>query len=392
MNSGVRFNLDIPSKSDLKQALPQATPEASKSACKFGAACYGFQNCKPNNRGKGRGNQQPSQAEIDAKTAQAIATKAEADAKTAEANARSLRAQADAAEAQARLNAAQSTAVVTSTPGAKPGATSGGGDYITRDEFNSLQSEVKAGFIHLSQQNQQTHEVLAGFIKIVNSGLPASAAAPLSRQIGYVPASEVAVEQQRQISYGQTAERSGFAQPPTLRASSAITCGGGAATEFSEFARHQEAPTFFRESSGGSTLVAARQLGVSHSLPNFEAAAARWNTRRDANNAKILCIIRQTACGNDNMACLLLALVNSKTLSEIDKMYSAEVGKLLTVQNTPFFQGFFQSLTGCGLPEKFDVKVDSSKTKSGYGFCMTYQKLSQMPGNVDKLVMILRGE
>lgn len=73
-------------------------------------------------------------------------------------------------------------------------------------------------------------------------------------------------------------------------------------------------------------------------------------------------------------------------------MYSSEVGALLTTRNTPFFQRFFTSLTRCGLPQNFDVKVDSSKTKMGHGFCMTYQQLSQAPGNVDKLVQILRGE
>ena len=334
------------------------------------------------NRGKGSGNQPLTQAQIAANAAQAAARKTEADAKTAEAKARLLQAQADAAEAQARMNAAQSTAVMTAKPSAKPVATSGGGDYITREEFNFFQRDVKDGFTHLSEQNRQTHDVLASFVRMMNPGLPASAAAPVSRQIG----------NGQNAGWNPAAERSGFAQPPTLLASSAITCGDGSATEFSEFAPHQEAPTFFRESSGGSTLVAARQLGVSHLLPNFEAAAARWNMRNNVNNAKILNTIRQTARGNDDMACLLLALVNGKTLSEIDNMYSREVGKLLSDRNTPFFQEFFKSLCHCGLPTNFDVKVDSSKTKLGSGFYMTYLQLSQVPGNVDILVRILRGE
>jgi hypothetical protein len=127
-------------------------------------------------------------------------------------------------------------------------------------------------------------------------------------------------------------------------------------------------------------------------MPKFEAAAARWNKKNSANNAQILDTIRKIANGDDDMACLLLALVNGKTYSEIVKMYGDDVASLLTTGNTPFFQRFFTALSSCGLPANFDVKVDSSKTKSGDGFVMTYQQLSQAPGNVDKLVRILRGE
>ncbi|NBO39932.1 hypothetical protein EBU99_15315, partial [bacterium] len=299
--------------------------------------------------------------------------------------ARSLRAQADAAkaqadeaEAQARLNAAQqSTAVVTSTPRARPGATSDGGNFVTHDEFNKFRSEVQTGFTHLSEQNQMTHNVLARFVNMMNPGLPASATAPVSRQIGNSP--QEVVEPPRQ-SYGQNAgwnpaaaEKPGFAPQSSFRASSAIACGG-------------DAHSFHREPVKSSTPV---HRG---SMPNFEAAAARWNKKNNANNSKILDAIRQMARGNDDMACLLLALVNGKTLSEIVNMYSAEVGELLSTRNTSFFQRFFTALSSCGLPANFDVKVDSSKTNSGHGFCMTYQQLSQAPGNVDKLVMILRGE
>ena len=396
MSSGVTFKLDVPGgTSNTKSALKQDAPADAHVAGGGGnRGNRGNRGKGRGNHGKGRGNQPPSQAEIDAKAAEADAKTAEAKARFLRAQADAAKAQADAAEAQVRLNAAQSTAVVTSTPCAKPGATSGGGDYITRDEFNSFQSEVKTGFTHLSEQNRMTHNVLAGFVNMVNSGgLPASATAPVSRKIGYVPASEVAVEPQCQISFGQNAgwdpaaERPGFAQQPTSRASSAIAYGVA-----TEFIRNQEASTFFRESSGGSSIGDARQLGVSHSLPNFEEAARRWNTRRDKNNEKILYAIRQMAGCNDNIACLLLALVNGKTLSEIVKMYNTEVGQLLSTHNTTFFQSFFTALTRCGLPEKFDVKVDSSKTRSGNAFLMTYLQLSQSPSNVDKLVTFLRGE
>jgi hypothetical protein len=388
MSEVVKFNLNVPGASPAASSAPKsALKQAASSAPKSAAPVAGGGGNR-GNRGKGRGNQLPSQAEIDAKAAEAAeaaARKAEADAKTAEANARSLRAQADAAKAQAdkaeaqvRLNAAQSTAVVTSIPRAKPGATSGGGDFVTHDEFKKFRSEVQTGFTHLSEQNEMTHKVLARFVNMVNPGLPASATAPVSRQIGNSP--QEVVEPQRQ-SYGQNAgwdpatEKPGCASPPqsSFRASSAIACGGAA-------------HSFHREPVGSSTPI---HRG---SMPEFEAAAARWNKKNSANNARILDTIRKIANGDDDMACLLLALVNGKTYSEIVKMYGDHVASLLSIGNTPFFQRFFTALSSCGLPANFDVKVDSSKTKSADGFVMTYQQLSQAPGNVDKLVRILRGE
>ena len=127
------------------------------------------------------------------------------------------------------------------------------------------------------------------------------------------------------------------------------------------------------------------------STPKFDAAAARWNVKRNPNNEKILHTIRDTI-PDDNMQCLLLALVNGKTYSEITNMYDKDVASLLSTRNTSFFQNFFAALSSCGLPPNFDVKVDATKTKSRHGFVMTYLQLSQAPGNVDGLVTILRGE
>jgi hypothetical protein len=123
----------------------------------------------------------------------------------------------------------------------------------------------------------------------------------------------------------------------------------------------------------------------------FEAAARRWNQKGTENNTRILQQIRNLT-QDDNMRCLLLALVNGKTYSEITNMYDKDVASLLSTGNTPFFQSFFTALTKCGVPANFDVKVDASKTKTGHGFVMTYLQLSQAPGNVDKLVTILRGQ
>lgn len=303
------------------------------------------------------------------------AKKAEAEARATEARARALRAQADAAEAEARLRAAQSTAVVASTPRAKPGATTGGGDFVTRDEFNTFRGQVQDGFSTVIQQNQRTHDVLAGFLQMMNGGGLPAPKAPVSRQIGN-GAQEVV--EPLQISYGQNAgwdsaaEGSGrFAQSSSQLSQSVVACGGGAAQ------------SFYREPVPTAT---SRTL-----TPKFDAAAARWNAKRTPNNERILQAIRD-ATTDDNMRCLLLALVNGKTLSEITNMYNEDVASLLSIRNTSFFQNFFAALSRCGLPSNFDVKVDASKTKTSHGFVMTYQQLSQAPSNVDKLVRILRGE
>ena len=372
-------------------AHPAASTTVTAAACKHGKNCHGCRICGKGKGGKGGG------ASLIAE--QIAAQKAEAEAKVAEARARTLRAQADAADAEARLKSVQSTAVVASTPRAKSGATSGGGDFITREEFNEFRGQVTDGFSTVFKQNEQTHAVLAGFVTMMNGGgLPASVA-PVSRQIG-IGAQEVVEPARQQISCGQNAgwyqpvEGSGrFTTHSSQRPQSVDAYGGGGASadDSSRFLPYRETPTEFRGSSGGSTLVAARQLGVSNHLQNFEAAAERWDSKRNPNNGKILQTIRQTT-SDDNMRCILLALVNGKTRSEIVKMYNEEVASLLSTGNTTFFQNFFGALSRCGLPSNFDVKVDSSKTKTGHCFCMTYQQLSQAPGNVDKLVRILRGE
>jgi hypothetical protein len=208
------------------------------------------------------------------------------------------------------------------------------------------------------------------------------------------------------LSGGGSAPRRELPAPPARLAICAS--GGSNVTEVSEEQSRQYTHSCFASNEGGSASHSSQrsQIGAafggaqsfhrepvssSTSMPKFEAGAKRWNSKNNPRNTKILDTIRQFT-SDDDIACLLLALVNGKTLSEIVNMYSAEVGELLSTHNTSYFQGFFQSLTRCGLPENFDVKVDSSKTKSGHGFCMTYQQLSQAPGNVEKLIRILRGE
>ena len=279
--------------------------------------------------------------------------------------------------------------------------------------FQAAEESVRTGFLQQEQSflglhqavaqsqvaTQQSFQALAAVMATAISGGQRQLPLPDRRQIGNAP-QEIAEPRQQNASYMHSCfatnegESGRFAAPSSQQRPQSVDAyggGGASADDSSRFLPCRETPTEFRGSSGGSTFVAARQLGVSNHLQNFEAAAERWDSKRNPNNGKILQTIRQTT-SDDDMACLLLALVNGKTHSEIFKMYNSTVRALLTTHNTPFFQRFFTSLTRCGLPPTFDVKVDSSKTKSGSGFCMTYQLLSQAPGNVDKLVNILRGE
>jgi len=369
----VSFNLAVPTAAAASSGTTSAASSGTTSAASKTASKAVQPACQRGNRGKGNGASLTPE--------QVAAQKAEAEAKAAEARARTLRAQAEAAEAEARIRAAQSTAVVASTPCAKPGATTGGGDFVTREEFNEFRGEVQTGFKAVFQQNETTHNVLAGFVTMMKGGGLPAPVAPVSRQIGNGGAQEVA-KPTHQISYGQNAgwdqaaEKSdrSFASS-SQRSQSGAACGGGSAQEF------------HRESVQRPTTFAT--AGMS----KFDEAVKKWNTnpKNSQNNGRIIGVI-QRSTPNVDMQCMLLALVNGKTLTEIARIYGDDVASLLTTQNTPFFQSFFTALTRCGLPANFDVKVDTSKTKFGSSFCMTYLQLSQAPGNVDKLVMFLRGE
>lgn len=248
--------------------------------------------------------------------------------------------------------------------------------------FQSAETSMKTGFLQLSEAvtqsqiaTQQSFQGLANAMAAAFSGGQRQLPPSERRQIGN-GAQEVV--KPRQNSYGQdadwdpVADGSGrFAQSSSQFSHAAgVACGGAA-------------QSFYREPVPTATSRT--------STPKFDAAAARWNAKRTPNNERILQAIRE-AIPDDNMRCLLLALVNGKTLSEITNMYNEDVASLLSICNTSFFQNFFAALSRCGLPPNFDVKVDASKTKTCHGFVMTYTQLSQAPGNVDKLVRILRGE
>jgi hypothetical protein len=287
-----------------------------------------------------------------------------------------------------------------------PAKSAGGGDGGVSAQLSAMQSQLSS--MH-TKVDSLTKQVATGFTE-TKSMLTDQQQATLGMQKAMEALMMATAGFQSSVtgllSGGSSAPRRELPAPP---ARLAICPGGGSnVTEVSEEQSRQYTHSCFASNEGGSASHSSQrsQIGAafggaqsfhrepvssSTSMPKFEAAAARWNAKKSPNNAIILTAIRQFT-SDDDMACMLLALVNGKILPEIVKMYSSEVGALLTVHNTSFFQKFFQNLVRCGLPPNFDVKVESSKTKSGHGFCMTYQQLSQAPGNVDKLVRILRGE
>ena len=370
----VSFNLEVPRP---------ASSGASSAATSGGGGGQQAGSDKRGKSGKSFGKQSPTEAQIAANDVKARLQAQEAELKL-------LEIEAKKAEARARIDKAKSgasSAPAASTPRAQGGR--GGGEFVTHDQFqegiNSLSGTITKGFDQVfsiqsiaAEQQALTNATLAGFVRMMGTnGTGLSLPAPVSRQIGNDGAQEVP-ELHHRMSYRQNVGGESFAEGSGRFATSSsdisqrfLACGGGS----------QE---FNRES-----VTTARIHRTS--MSSFEAAARRWNQKGTENNTKILQQIRNFT-QDDKMRCLLLALVNGKTLTEIVKMYGEDVASLLTTGNTPFFQNFFTALTKCGLPSNFNVKVDAAKTRSGHEFLITYLQLSQAPGNVDGLVTILRGE
>lgn len=278
--------------------------------------------------------------------------------------------------------ASQSTAVVASTPRARPGATSAGGKFVTCEEFNEFRGQVIDGFSTVVKQNQRTHDVLAGFLQMMNGGLPASKA-PVSRQIGNGSVQEVV--EQHQMPYGQNAGWDPVAEGSGRSATSSsqfsqrvVACGGGAAvaSESSRFVLHKEAPTAFRGSSGGSTLVTA-----SH-LPNFEQNFAKMKPNVFNNNLGIA--IRNVVANfdqtqQDEMACVLLGMVNGKKYPQHNH--------IIIQSNENVFSSFFGELA-----TKFASNAVMTTNKAGQQCSFPFKTLSTDPNAMRSLIRVLRGE
>jgi hypothetical protein len=339
------------------------------------------------NRGKGPGNQPLTQAQIAANDARAKLQAEEAELKL-------LEIQAKKAEAQARFDKAKSGAssvTAASTPLAQGGR--GGGVFVTYDQFqagiNDLNGAITKGFDQVlsnqsiaAQQQALTNATLAGFVKMMGTNSTGfSLPAPVSRQIGNGPQENS--ELQRHISYGQNAgfdpnaARSGMSVTSSSQLSqSVVASGGGSASNSSQFVISKEAPTFFRESSGGSSIVAARQLGVSHSLTKFASNFARMKPN-DFNtvigNAIRSFVASFAQSEQDEMACVLLAMVNGKK-------YPAH-NHIIIQSNESVFGRFFGELA-----TKFPIN------KCGQQCSFPFNTLSTDQSAMCVLIRVLRGE
>ena len=217
---------------------------------------------------------------------------------------------------------------------------------------------------------QQSIQALANAMATAISGGQRQLPPPERRQIGN-GAQEIAEPQQRQISNRQTA---GF-DPNAERS-------GMSATSSSQFVIHKEARTEFHGSSGGSTLVAARQLGVGHHLPYFEANFSKMKPN-DFNNF-VGAAIRKFVESfpqeqQDEMACVLLGMVNGKK-------YSAH-NSIIINSNESIFRRFLGELA-----KKFPTNAVKTTNKRGQEMSFPFSALSTDPSAMCTLIRVLRGD
>ena len=354
-------------------AILPAPTAASSATCKHGTRCTGCHVCQKGGKGGKGGGASLTAEQIATQKAESEAKVAESEAKVAEARARTLRAKADAAEAEARLKSVQSTAVVASTPRARPGATSGGDDFVTREEFNEFRGQVTNGFSTVVQQNQRTHDVLAGFLQFMNGGLPASKA-PVSRQICN-SAQEIA--EQRQISFGQNAGWDPVAERSGMSATSSSQLPQtGAATSFHYSSAHMpQSSSYFpppNPSNGSISRSPADQRfptsGSGHSAPAPQSLAELIQTMPEtAKGFKGLCMrvisdaakpgakavqqftfhkflyAWQMSDGNDDLACALMALTYGKPLAQ--QKLQPGIANALRTSDIALFTEFFRRIS-----------------------------------------------
>ena len=269
---------------------------------------------------------------------------------------------------------------------------------IVSAQVESLTNQVATGFTETKTMLTEQHQVSLGMQKALEAMMIASAnfqSGITGLITGSASRPELPPPSARPAICASAPVRSSVTEVVEPSFSRGVSSSASEAPGSGRFATSSSDISQSSAACGGSAQSFYREpvpTATSRtSTPKFDAAAARWNVKRNPNNEKILHTIRDTI-PDDNMQCLLLALVNGKTYSEITNMYDKDVASLLSTRNTSFFQNFFAALSSCGLPPNFDVKVDATKTKSRHGFVMTYLQLSQAPGNVDGLVTILRGE
>ena len=262
--------------------------------------------------------------------------------------------------------------------------------------FQAAEASINSGFLQLNGAvaqsqlaTQQSFQGLANAMATAFSGGQRQLPPPERRQIGN-GAEEVVEPARQQISYGQN---SGWCQPvegsdrfttsSSQRLQIGAACGGGAANDSSRFFSHRETPTEFRGSSGGSTLVAARQLGMNHRyLAKFEANFAKMKSN-DFNNF-VGAAIRNFVANfpqneQDEMACVLLGMVNGKK-------YPAH-NSIIIESNESVFRRFFGELA-----MKFPNNALKTTNTRGQELTIPFKTLSADSSAMFTLIRVLRGE
>jgi hypothetical protein len=191
---------------------------------------------------------------------------------------------------------------------------------------------------------------------------------------------EVSEEQSRQYMhscFNSNEAGSGMsATSSSQRSQSVVASDGGSASNSSQFVISKEAPTFFRESSGGSTLVAARYL------QNFEANFSKMKSNDF--NSFIGAAIRKFVANfvyneQDEMACVLLGMVNGKR-------YPAH-SHIIIQSNESVFRRFFSDLA-----EKFSNNAVKTTNNRGQELSFPFRRLSTDSSAMCVLIRVLRGE
>jgi hypothetical protein len=170
----------------------------------------------------------------------------------------------------------------------------------------------------------------------------------------------------------------GSASHSSQRPQSSAACGGSANS--SEFVLYKQPQTELLRSSGGSSIVAARQLGVTQRLQNFEVNFSKMKLN-DFNNfvgAAIRSFVANFAPSEqDEMACVLLGMVNGKK-------YPVH-NSIIIHSNESIFRRFFGELAA-----KFPR--NAVKTTNAWVSDQTFSRLSTDPSAMCTLISVLRGE
>ena len=171
-----------------------------------------------------------------------------------------------------------------------------------------------------------------------------------------------------------------FASNSSQRSQSGDARGGSANS--SEFVLHKQPQTEVLRSSDGSSIGAARQLGVSHHLPKFEKNFA-WMKPNDFNNF-IYNAIRNFVTSfppeqQDEMACVLLGIVNGNKYPKHDH--------IIIQSNSSVFGSFF-----CVLATKFPNNTVKTTNKSSQTLSIPFKTLSTDSSAIFTLIRVLRGE